>query len=55
MLLELEKGDNVYIEYFIDGHIFRLTGIARVDVFNQKIYVGAFEINFDDIRKIEKK
>ena len=54
VILSLEKGDNVKIEFFRDGHIISLSGLAKVDVFNQKILVGAFEINFDDIKKIKR-
>lgn len=54
VLLKIEKGDSVKIEFFRDGHIWNLTGTSKIDVFNQKIYVGAFEINFDEIRKIMK-
>lgn len=54
VLSEIEKGDNVQIEFFQDGHIISLTGLSRVDAVKQKIYVGAFEINFDDIHKIRK-
>ena len=53
-LSSLEKGDSVYIEFFQDGHIINLTGKASLDIFVQKIYVGVFEINFDDIHKIRK-
>ena len=54
VLLSLEKGDVVELCFFRDGHMLNLTGVAKVDVFNQKIFVGAFEISFDDIRKIKK-
>ena len=53
-ILSLQKGDNVYIEFFRDGHIFKLTGVAKLDVFNQRIFVGAFDISFDEIRKLNK-
>lgn len=53
-LLDLEKGDSVEINFLRDGHIIKLTGSAKLDVYNQKIFVGAFEINFDDIRNIKK-
>ena len=54
VLLSLEKGNSVQIEFFRDGHIWNLTGSSKLDVFNQKIYVGAFEISFDEIRKLKK-
>lgn len=53
-LLSLEKGDMVQLDFFRDGHIWNLSGTAKLDVFMQKIFVGAFEINFDEIRKIKK-
>lgn len=55
VLSNIEKGDSVKIEFFRDGHIIKLRGLARIDVYNQKIFVGAFEINFDDIQKITKE
>lgn len=54
-LLKLEKGDSVEIDFLRDGHIINLTGRAKIDAFQQKIFVGAFEINFDEIRKINIK
>ena len=54
VILSLEKGDSVNVDFFRDGHVLNLTGLVKVDVFNQKIFVGAFEIGFDDIRKIRK-
>ena len=54
VILSLEKGDSVNVDFFRDGHVLNLSGLAKVDVFNQKLLVGAFEINFDDIRKIKK-
>lgn len=53
VLGQIEKGDNVEIEFFRDGHNLTLEGVAKLDVFNQKIFVGAFEINFDEIKKIK--
>lgn len=54
VILSLEKGDSVNVDFFRDGHVLNLTGLVKVDVFNQKLFVGAFEICFDDIRKIRK-
>ena len=54
VILSLEKGDSVNVDFFRDGHVLNLTGLVKVDVFNQKLFVGAFEISFDDIRKIRK-
>lgn len=54
VIVSLEKGDNVQIDFFRDGHIWNLSGRAKVDALNQKIFVGAFEINFDEIRKLKK-
>lgn len=54
-LLKIEKGVIVNIDFFRDGHILNLTGSAKLDVYNQKIFVGAFEINFDEIRKLSIK
>lgn len=53
VLSSLEKGDNVHVEFFRDGHCLNLEGSVKVDVFNQKIFVGAFEINFDEIKMIK--
>lgn len=53
-LLDLKKGDMVQIKFFRDGHILNLTGISKVEFFKQKIFVGAFEINFDEIRVLKK-
>lgn len=50
----LEKGDCVEVEFFQDGHIIHLCGKSRIDIYSQKLFVGAFEINFDDIHKIKK-
>ena len=55
VLLSIEKGDKVQIDYYCDGHVLNLTGLAKVDACKQKIFVGAFEISFDDIRKLKKK
>ena len=49
----LEKGDCVEVEFFQDGHIIHLCGKSRIDIYSQKLFVGAFEINFDDIHKIK--
>lgn len=54
VLASLEKGDDVEIEFFRDGHIIKLRGESWVDVLYAKIHVGAFEINFDGIRSIKK-
>ena len=53
VLSQIEKGDLIKIEFFRDGHIINLEGFAKMDVFNHKIFVGAFEINFDEIKKIK--
>lgn len=53
VLSSLEKNDNVEIEFFRDGHVVNLTGVAKLDVYAQKIYVGAFEVQFDEIKKIK--
>lgn len=54
VLSDLEKGDKVAVEFFRDGHSVNLTGVAKLDVFSQTLYVGAFKIDFDEIKKIEK-
>ena len=54
VLVSLEKGDEVLIEFFRDGHKVELSGKVKIEPLKQKIYVGAFEICFDDIRKIKK-
>ena len=54
VLAGLEKGDKVQVEFFRDGHVIKLTGSVRLDVIEHKIYIGAFEIHFDEIQKIKK-
>lgn len=54
VLSDIEKGDKVSVEFFRDGHSIQLKGVAKIDVFSQKLYVGAFKIDFDEIKKIEK-
>lgn len=54
VLASLEKGDNVVVEFFRDGHSINLKGAAKLDVFSQTLFVGAFKIKFDEIKKIEK-
>ena len=54
ILSDVENGDSVQIEFFREGHIIRLTGNSKLDVLNHKIFVGAFEIHFDEIRAIKK-
>lgn len=54
VLADLEKGDEVLVEFFRDGHKVELSGSVKIEPFKQKLYVGAFEISFDDIRKIKK-
>lgn len=49
----IQKGDEVWLEFFRDGHSIELTGKARLEPLKQTIYVGAFEISFDDIKKIK--
>ena len=53
VLAKINKGDSVQLEFFRDGHVVKLSGNAKIDVLNQKLYVGAFEIDFDEIRKIK--
>lgn len=53
VLASIEKGDKVKIEFFRDGHILSLSGMAKLDVENQKINVGEFLIDFDEIKKIK--
>jgi len=50
----IQKDDEVWLEFFRDGHSIELTGKARLEPLKQTIYVGAFEISFDDIKKIKK-
>ena len=54
VLSDIDKGDEVQIEFFRDGHIIKLSGSSWVDVIYLKIHVGAYEINFDEIRSIKK-
>lgn len=53
VLSELKKGDKVQLNFFRDGHIISLSGVARLEVEKQKLFVGAFEIDFDEIKKIK--
>ena len=54
VLVGLEKGDCVYIEFYRDGHVVNLSGKTSLDLLNHKIIVGIFEIDFEEIRKIKK-
>lgn len=54
VLAEIEKNDNVEVEFFQDGHTVLLSGKARLDAENQKLFVGEFELAFDNIKKIKK-
>ena len=54
VLSDIEKGDDVQVEFFRDGHVIKLSGSSLIDVINLKLYVGAFEINFDEIRTLKK-
>ena len=54
VLSSIEKGDEIQIEFFRDGHMIKLTGSSWLDLTYLKIHVGAFEINFDEIRSIKK-
>lgn len=54
VLAELDKGDKVELEFFRDGHIIKLSGVSKLDLFNQKLFVGAFEISLEEIVKIKK-
>ena len=54
VLVQIEKGDTVEIDFFRDGHIIHLKGKSKIEVIEQKIYVGAFEILFNEIRAIKK-
>ena len=55
VLMQIKKNDEVNIEFFRDGHIVKLTGRSKIDILNQKIFVGAFVIEFNDIRSIKLK
>lgn len=52
-LQNVNKNDLVKIEFFRDGHIIKLKAEATVDAINQIIKVGAFVIDFEDIKKLE--
>lgn len=53
VLANLKKNDKVELKFFRDGHIISLSGKSKIDVLNQKLLVGAFEIDFDEICKIK--
>ena len=50
----VQNGDNVQLEFFRDGHVIKLSGSARIDILEQKLCVGEFEILFDEIKTIKK-
>ena len=52
-LQNIKKNDMVSIEFFRDGHIVKLKAEAIVDAINQIIKVGAFVVDFEDIKKLE--
>lgn len=54
VLTSIQNGDYVQLEFFRDGHTINLKGNARLDILEQKIYVGEFEILFDEIETIKK-
>lgn len=54
VLVGIEKNDMVRVEFFQNGHTVLLSGKAEIDVYKQKIFVGNFEIAFDEIKKINK-
>ena len=55
VLLNLQKNDEVEIEFYRDGHIVRLVGKAQVEPLEGVLKVGSFVIDFIDIREIRKK
>ena len=54
VLADIEYGDYVHVDFFRDGHIINIKGKANIDILEQKIYVGAFEIMFDEIQALKK-
>ena len=54
VLSSIEKGDSVNVQFFRDGHIVQLTGEAEVQILDQKLNIGVFEIMFDEIKAIKK-
>ena len=54
VLVQIEKGDMVEIDFFRDGHIIHLNGKSKIEAVEQNIFVGAFEIKFNEIRAIKK-
>ncbi len=54
VLMNIQTGDKVQLEFFRDGHVIKLKGNSMLDVLEQKIYVGEFVILFDEIKSITK-
>lgn len=54
VLCQLEKGDLVEISFFRDGHIIHLCGKSKIEALEQKLFVGAFDIKFEEIKAIKK-
>ena len=55
VLSSLEKNDEIVVDFFQDGHNIHLEAKAKIDVYSQTLFAGAYEIKFDEIRKIKKK
>ena len=54
ILMNIQNGDKVQLEFFRDGHAIKLTGKSMLDFLEQKIYVGEFVILFEEIKSIKK-
>ena len=48
-ILNVKKGKNYAIEYFENGHIFKVLGKIKVDFNGYKIVVDSKEIDFENI------
>ena len=54
VLQEIKNGDKISIEFFRDGHSFSLESKCKIDIVNQTLYAGAFNVAFDEIIKIKR-
>ena len=54
VLKSIDKGDEVKIVFYRDGHIINLKGLAQVEALDGYIKVGSFIIDFFDIKEISK-
>ena len=54
VLQDIKNGDKVSVEFFRDGHSFKLEAKCKIDIVNQTLFAGAFNIKFDEIIKIKR-